>query len=205
MKEKHRIVITLGVICLTYWGFDFIANALIPHHFSWLLWYSSAGLLLTGIALITENTFLIYSLFCALFIPEMLWMVDFSGRFLFDKSLFGLTTYTHAISFTKADLYLTLYHFLIPISLLYAVFHTAKSYKYGWIGAIFFATTLFILTYFLVSPHDQVNCIQSFSPCKTVFSFLYAIPNPERIFLALISLVVFIYIPTNFLILRIKK
>lgn len=206
MKTKRNSFITfLGVVCIVYWLVDFIFNALIPHHFSWLLWYSSAGLLLTGIALLLQNNILIYSLFCALFIPELTWIIDFVGKFLFHKSLFGFTFYLNGLDFAGKSLYLTLYHFLIPASLLFAIYHSKKIFIYGWLGALVFGSIIAFLTYTFVGQHDQVNCMQSLSPCKTVFSFLYAIPNPQRIFTTLFFLVIFIYIPTNFIILKFKK
>jgi len=195
----------LGVICILYWLFDFIFNALLPHNYSWLLWYSSMGLLVTGIALITQNEVLIFSSFCALFIIETLWTVDFLGLFIFHKSLSGITAYTKTLSFTEKDLFLTLYHMLIPISLLYALWKTTKIYKYGWVGAVLFSSMLMFLTFFLVGPYDRVNCISNLSNCQSIFSFLYKISNPYRIFAALFMLLLFVYLPTNYVIIKLKK
>jgi len=194
----------LGIICIIYWLFDFIFNALLIHNFSWLLWYSSAGLLITGIALVTQNEVLLYSSFCALFIIESLWTVDFLGLFIVHKSLSGLTAYTKALNFTEKDLFLTLYHMLIPLSLFYAIRKTTKIYKYGWIGAVLFSSTLAFLTFFLVNPYDRVNCISNLSNCQSIFSFFYKINNPYRIFAALFMLLIFVYLPTNYMVIKVK-
>ncbi len=206
MKSESSVVVRiLGILCIFYWIGDFIINAFIPHNYSWLLWYSSAGLLSTGIALATENTALIYSLFCALFVPETVWLFNFLVLFFWRKNIFGITLYTHAVDYTKKDFYLTLYHFLIPVCLFYGVKHAKKIYQSGWIGASIFAGIILFLTYFLVSPTRQVNCIESFAKCHTVFAFLYNIPNPERVLVALFGMTVFVYIPTSFAVVVVKK
>ena len=165
----NKRMLILGSICIVYWFGDFIFNALIPHHFSWLLWYSSVGLLGTGIALLTGNLALLYSLFCALFLPETIWAMDFLIALFFHQDIFGLIVYANILSLSKRYFYLTLYHFIIPIALFYGLYSSKKIYKYGWIGAGFFLSSIILLTAWLVSPKDQVNCLSSLTRCKTIF------------------------------------
>lgn len=203
-EKKNKPLMVLGVVCVVYWLLNFLNNAVLTHDYGWLLWYSSAGLLITGMALITQNTKLLYSMFCALFVAETVWMVDLFYVIFSHHPLVGFTGYMLSPSFNTKDLYFTLYHLLIPISLFIAIYQTKKIYKYGWIGAMIFAATLAILTYFLTSPYSQVNCIHSINQCQTIFSFLYTIGDLYRIIVALIGLTVFVFIPTNYLLLYFK-
>lgn len=206
MKKKDGTLLTLGTIFIAYWLLDFFNNALLKHDYSWLLWYSAAGFLLTGIALVIQNNKLIYSLFCALFIVESIWIIDLFYVIASHKSLIGFAEYILSPGFHTKDLYFTLYHSLIPIGLLIAVLRIKKPYKYAWIGATIFASTLAVLTYFLTNPStSQVNCLHSINQCHTVFSFLYKINNPYRIFVALTGLTVFVYIPTDYALFFFKK
>ena len=91
--NKHNKVLFLtGSVCLLAWFFE-VGNSVTSKQLQWLLSYSASGLLLTSIALLTENTVLIYSLFCALFVMESLWCIDFSYTLLFHRKLIGLTGY----------------------------------------------------------------------------------------------------------------
>lgn len=205
VKKYNKLLLILGILYVIYWLFDFYYNAIIPHNFSWVLWYSSAGFLLTAIALIIQNELLIYSLFCALFAIEGVWTIDFFYGLLSHKSLLGLTSYIDFINFDISHYYSTFYHPLIPIGLFIAILLIQKIHKYGWVGATLFASILILLTYLFVNPNYQVNCIYSSSPCNNIFSFLYKIKDPYRTFIVLFGLTFFIYIPTNYILVQIKK
>lgn len=187
-----------------YWVVDFFKNAVLTHDYTWLLWYSSAGFLLTGIALITQNVKLIYSMFCALFVIETLWIVDLFYTYFNHHTLIGLTEYILSPAFQPQNLYFTLYHAFIPVGLFVAVLRIRKTYTYGWVGATLFTTTLLTLTYFLTGPHSQVNCIHT-DQCHTVVSFLYKVNSLSRISIAILVLTLFIFIPTNYILVYFKK
>lgn len=203
--RKDSLLAILGIVFVGYWLTDFYNNAVLPHDFSWIFWYSSAGFLMTGIALILQNIKLIYSLFCALFVIESLWFFDLIYTMSHHSSFIGLTAYILTPSFHITNLYLTLYHIFIPLGLLLAVHRSKQTYHYGWIGATLFALVLVVLTYFLTGSTSHVNCIHSMSECNSAFSFLYKIANPYRTILALTGLMIFVYIPTNYLLLYCKK
>lgn len=206
MKEgKNKILLILGIVDITYWLLDFFNNAVIPNNYSWLLWYSAAGMLLTGIALVIQNVKLIWSLFCALFVLETLWIVDSLYLIFTHRALIGFSEYMLAPTFHTKEVLFTLYHVLIPISLLAAVLIIKKTYKYGWIGATIFAIVLSLLTYFIAGPESQVNCLNGVKGCKSIFPFLYQINNPYRIMIVLVSLMILIYIPTNYILYIFKK
>lgn len=205
VKKYHKLLLILGIFYVLYWLFDFYQNALLPHNFSWILWYSSAGFLITGIALIIQNEPLIWSLFCALFAIEGSWTFDFIYGLIFHKSLLGFTGYIDFLNFDIKHYYSTFYHPLIPIGLLITMSCSRKIYKYSWLGATLFASILIFLTYLFVNPDNPVNCLFSSSECNTIFKFLYKIPDPYRTFIALLGLTSFVYIPTNYFLIRFKK
>lgn len=204
-KKYNKLLLMLGIFYVIYWLFDFFYNAVISNNFSWILWYSSAGFLLTGTALIIQNELLIWSLFCALFAIEGFWTLDFLYGLLFQKSLLGFTSYINFSNFNIKPVYFTLYHILIPFGLFMAILLTRKIYKYAWVGAASFALILMFLTYLFVNPNEKVNCIYSVSHCNSIFNFLYAIKNPYRSFIMLFGLIFFIYLPTNYLLVYFKK
>lgn len=204
-KKYNKLLLILGTFYVVYWLSDFFYNAIASNNFSWVLWYSSVGFLLTGIALIIQNELLIWSLFCALFAIEGFWTLDFLYGLFFQKSLLGFTSYINFSNFDIKPFYFTLYHVLIPFGLFIAVLSSRKIYKYAWIGAAFFALILMLLTYLFVNPIKQVNCIYSVSQCNSIFNFLYAIKNPYRSFIMLFGLTFFIYLPTNYLLIHFKK
>lgn len=203
--KRDKTLAIIGVFYVIYWVFDFINNGVMKHDYSWVLWYSAAGFLITGIALIVQNARLLYSMFCALFLIETMWIIDFIYNIFRHETLIGFTEYILSPSFQTKDLLFTLYHVLIPTGLLFAIIRVKKPYKYAWAGAMIFATTLSLLTYFLTGPASRVNCIHSVNQCQTIFSFLYNISNPYRIFIALLGLLVFAYIPTNYILFMMNK
>lgn len=206
MSKQFDIVIkTIGLICLIYWVIDFINNVFFGNGPTWLIWYSSFGLFLTSIALISENKMLIFSMFCALFVPETIWTIDFIYVVLTHGTFLGLTNYAFSESFSKKDFYMTFYHFLIPIGLFIAIIRTPHSYKYGWVGASIFIFTLLLLTYIFIPPSSGVNCLYQTARCKVIFSFLYNVNVYYRMLIALSGLILFIYIPTNFILNKVKN
>ena len=200
---KHKLRI-LGIICLLYWIFDFINLVVISNRPGWLLWYSSAGLFFTSIALLTNNIKLIYTAFCALFFIEAVWSVDFTLKLLFNYP-YALTAYAFESSFSRKDFFMTLYHFLIPLSLFMAVISNKKTYKYGWLGALMYASTLLFGVYLFVNPTEDVNCVHPSARCTSTLGFIYSIDNPYRIILVLVLVTIFLYIPSNYFLLKLKK
>ncbi len=204
-KENGRLLLVLGSIALLYWIFDFINIVFFLHDSLWLLWYSSAGLLLTAVALLTRNKKLISSAFCALFVIESVWIIDFFLMLFFKVYLFGFTSYAFSPNFSQKDFFMTFYHVLIPLFLFIGIRKTPGVDQSGWMGASVFALCLALLTYFLSNPHDRVNCLYPVDSCQTNLSFMYSLSVLQRIFIALVFLVFVVYIPTNIIIIKLKS
>lgn len=203
-KRRDNVLTFLGFACLVYWIFDFVNIVFLSSRPTWLLWYSSAGLFFTGVALLAQSALLINSMFVALFFIEVVWSADFLFALVFHRSLFGLTAYVFLPGFSRKDFYMTFYHLLVPISLAIAVLRTQRIFRYAWIGAILFAGAIGILTYLFVKSNDRVNCLYPAPGCHMAFSsFLYRFPTIARVFIALLLLTILIFLPTNYILTRI--
>lgn len=204
-KRSVDVVFYLGVVCLLVWIVDFINIVFIIQKSITLLWYSNTGLLATAIALLRRDSRLIFTLFCALFVIEGIWGVGFFSLLLFNKAIPGVADYAFAPSYSNKDFILSLYHLVTPISLLVALVKFRKVYKYGWVGAMIFASVLTFITYFLVDKSQNVNCVHTLDHCRSMLSFLYTFNNPLRLFLGIACITVVVYIPTNYILYQIGK
>ncbi len=193
----------IGLMLLLIWVIDALNIVFLHHKPGSLFWYSNAGLLLTSIALLTRNSRLIFILFCALFFAEFIWGIGFLMLIFFQK-IPGIVD-NLKLQFETKDLILTLYHFLIPPVLLFGVFKLKRIYKNAWWGALLYASILVLFTYFLVSPQKSVNCLYPVDHCRRFFPFLFRIENPLRLFVGLLLLTIFIYIPSNYFLYQIGK
>ncbi len=205
-KHRDKLLFTLGVFCLSYWFFDFMNMVFLIKKPEFALWYSSAGLLLTGIALILESPILISIMFCALFAVELFWSLDFLGKIFFDQNFLGLTTYLFEPSYSKKDFFMALYHIYIPPILLVSLLHVKKVFRYSWVGSTIYALTLTVLTFFFARPTESVNCVHSLQQCKGAFAYILTkLPSPYHILTTIALLVVLVFIPINSTLLSIGR
>ncbi len=204
--KKDALLFKLGLFCLFYWIIDIINILFFVQKPEFILWYSVMGLLLTAIALILQSPILISTMFCALFLMESAYSLDFLGRILFDYHFLGISSYVFEPTYSKKDFFMAFYHFLIPPALLIAHLRTKKFYKRAWVGAIMYASTILVLTFLLVPRSGTVNCVHQLTFCRGAFSFiLYQFPYPYRIFAALVFVVLGVFIPTNYVLLQIGR
>lgn len=184
---------------------DIFNKAFMAHEPGRIFWYSTVGLAFTAVALFTENSFLVTTVACALFIPEGIWTLGFFFFLFSQKSLPGVSPHAFSLSLTRYASFITLYHLLFIPSLVYAVLHLKKVSHFGWLGAFSFASIVAILTYTLNNGHDNINCIYSIQNCVSLISPLYKISNPLRIIIAVTLLTLFVYIPTNIVLSKVIK
>ena len=204
--KRNKLLFTLGIFSFIYWVLDFINIVFFINKPEFVLWYSSAGLLLTSIALIRQSPRLILVMFCSLFVMESIWSLDFLARLLSGISPLGITDYLFEFPYTKKDLVMTMYHLMIPPFLLIGVSKTQKIFHYSWIGSVLYAGSLAFLTYWMADPKGSVNCIHQLIRCRGVFSSIFtAFPKPYHIFFVLLSATFLVYLPTNYLLNKIGK
>ena len=201
MKKLDSITV-LGIISLVYWLFDIINNNFFLHEATWSLWFSSVGIGLTAIGLLTRNTFLLNSLFCALFVVEMSWNIGFFSHLIFHKSFMGLTDYLFTGNYSTKDFLITSYHvFMIPF-LFIGIIKEKVIHKTAWIGACIFTAVAASLTYFFAGPHDTTNCVHVIDNCRTFLFYLDHFSNPMRTILGIVLITIVVFIPTNYMLLK---
>jgi hypothetical protein len=204
--KRDTFVFSLGVVALIIWLADLANILFFVQKPEFILWYSVMGLLLTAIALLTQNPVLVSTMFCALFVMESAYSLDFLGRVFFHKNFLGIAAYVFEPTYPKKDFYMALYHFLIPFALLAAQIRIKRVYRFSWIWASFYTLIIVSLTLLLVGGSGTVNCVHQLTFCRGAFSFiLYKFPYPHRIFIALFAIIFLIFIPTQYALLRIGK
>lgn len=192
-----------GIITLTVylWYVYLYFNTQKPE---FLLWYSQLGLMFLSLALLLRSYILISIAFCSLFFIEGFWFVNFITALFFDFSL-GNIGYKFIPGSPDFDFLGSVYHLILaPLSLV-GVLVADRIYKLAWVYSSLLALILGLLTYILLDNSDgeNINCI--FNSCEQLFSIVYRFPNPYRIFLGCILLSLFIFLPSNKLIIIIKK
>ncbi len=191
-KDKQSLI--LGIILVLFWGLDAYDKIVILHAPYRLLWFSSAGLLMTSLGLLTKNRLLVTMTFCALSVVEGVWFASFLLSF-FHLDFIGMASY-HPSARLDATI-VTAYHILLFPSLLLAI-SKVRPHKKGWLAAGVFALSIGILSYiFTLGLSDNVNCIQSDKACSSFFSLFYSIHNPQRIIIAALAITGLIFYPVN--------
>ena len=203
--EKNSILQIIGAFCMFYWSIDTVNNLFILHNPAWVLWLSSTGFALTGLALVTRNAFLLNSMFCVLFFAETFWIVGYLSLFFFRTNILGIAEYAFSPTFPVKDYIITLYHLLIAPALLIGMFLMRKVYSYAWIGSAGYTATLIALSYFFVDASNGVNCVHNLYYCRDMLAFLSPINLPERLFVGYVLFILVFILPTNYILIKIGK
>jgi len=123
-----------------------------------VFWYSYIAMFIIAIGLLRKDSFLLSSQLNILFIPYIIWNIDFFYRIIVSKPLFGLTDYFF-IQGPLIGKIVTLQHvFTIPI-LLYALYRIKVYRKDTWKLSFIIVTLLYILTRIFTSPELNINCV----------------------------------------------
>ncbi len=109
-------------IKLAYTGFVMI---LVPYYLhaygpTNFLYFCDVALLLTTVALWSENSLLASASIVGILLPQLLWMVDFIGA-LTGHSLTGMTAYMFNPVIPLFTRFLSFFHFWLPLFLLWLV------------------------------------------------------------------------------------
>lgn len=206
-SSNNSLVTVIYIVNILFWFIQAGFKVYVLKQPEQILWYSSAGLLLTTIAIYTENAFVMTSMFCALFVIEALWSLSLVTQILFGFNLFHITEYLFSPHYSVVRRIVSLYHFLIPISLVILVLKLRRVSLYGWIGAAIFGLFFAYASYFFPNNHSNVNCVfkETKDICSFFFSFLYRYDHFIGIFVGVSLLTIFIFLPTNIVLFLIKK
>lgn len=158
-----------------------------------ILWFSYTTLILVGIGILIKNPYLIASQINIIFIPYIVWNIDFFYVLLTGNNLLGLTNYF----FTPRPLLsqiITLQHlFIIPVSILALYFMRLKRKDFWKIS--FMQVILFFFLIRILNPEENINCI--FQNCLPFG--IQIVPYEVTWFTSYIIMILF----TNFLLVKI--
>jgi hypothetical protein len=157
------------------------------------LWFSDITLFVSVAALWLESSLLASMMAVGVLLPEIAWNIDFFGRLITGKKLFGLSDYMFNKEKSVFLRSLSLFHVLIPLLLVWMLI------AFDYDGKAFFyqsmlAWVVLPASYFLTRPEENVNWVYGpgSKPQKKIHSGLYLL-------LVMIFFPVFIYLPTHLL------
>ena len=116
-----------------------------------------------------------------------------------------MTDYLFDGKYAQKDFLITSYHAVIIPFLLVGILKEKVVHKKAWIGAALFTTIVTFLTYVLVDSHETTNCVHRIDNCRPFIFYLEFVANPLRTALGIAIATVFLFIPTNYLLIKIIK
>ena len=156
------------------------------------LWFSDIALLTTGVALWLESSLLASMMTLAIALPELAWNVDFFGRLLTGRQLFGLSGYMFDRGKPRFLRALSLFHVVLPPLLLWLVYRLGYDER-AFVWQTLLAWIVLPVTYAVVRPQDEnINWVRGFGERQTRM--------PPRAFLLLLMLAfpACLYLPTHY-------
>ena len=146
---KILYTLFLGVLVPVYWAHYGVRN---------FLWFSDIALLITAVALWLESPLVAGMMTLAIALPELAWNVDFFGRLLTGRQLFGLSAYMFDPVYPRFLRALSLFHVGLPLVLLWAVHRLGYDPRaLAWQTAV--ALVVLPVTYAVTDPADNVNWV----------------------------------------------
>lgn len=122
------------------------------------LWFSSLALFITTAALWLESPRLASMQLVSVCLLELMWIVDYVGRLVFDVQLVGIAEYMFD---GQKPLYvrgLSLFHAALPLLLVWLVYRLGYDRR-AWIVQTMFAWLLLLFCYFFTDPEQNINWV----------------------------------------------
>jgi hypothetical protein len=145
------------------------------------------------VALWLESALLASMMTLAVALPEAVWNVDFFGRLLTGRHVFGLSAYMFDARKPRALRALSLFHVVLPVVLLWMVHRLGYDAR-AWRLQTVVALAVLPLTYWLTDPVDNVNWVHG--PGATAQRWI-----SPRLYLAAMMVLfpLVVYLPTHLL------
>ena len=189
-------------IFLNFFGIYFIIiaivafyNAITEGNPSEILWLSYFAFLLTGIGVLSRNSFLIGSQLNIIFMPYLVWNVDFFYRLFASKSFFGVSDYFFTTRPITEQIVSIQHILLVPIALV-AIYIIKFKRKDFWKWSLSQTGLIFVLTRLLSEKEQNINC--AFNNCIHFKISIGAYP------FAWILAVILMILAVNYALVRIK-
>jgi hypothetical protein len=137
------------------------------------LWFSDIALLGAGAALWLEWPLLASMMMLAVLLPELAWNLDFFGRLLTGRLMFGMSAYMFEQSRPRYLRALSLFHVPLPAGLVWLVLRLGYDRR-AWLAQSLLALVVLPVTYWLTDPEENVNWVRGLGrPQSTLPSGLY--------------------------------
>jgi hypothetical protein len=161
---KVAYTIFLAVLVPVYWAHYGPAN---------FLWFSDIALLGGGAALWLESPLLASMMMLAVLLPECAWNLDFFGRLLTGRRMFGMSAYMFERERPRFVRALSLFHVPLPIGLVWLV-HRLGYDRRAWLGQSLLALVVLPASYWLTDPAENVNWVHGLgAPQRRLPPWLY--------------------------------
>jgi len=161
---KVAYTIFLAVLVPVYWAHYGPAN---------FLWFSDIALLGGGAALWLESPLLASMMMLAVPLPECAWNLDFFGRLLTGRRMFGMSAYMFERERPRLVRALSLFHVPLPIGLVWLV-HRLGYDRRAWLGQSLLALVVLPASYWLTDPAENVNWVHGLgAPQRRLPPWLY--------------------------------
>ncbi len=161
--KKFDIVITLIGAYLFVLGILAIVNSIIHPEIANFLWLCYISLLVIGLGMLLRNSRLITLQLNIIFLPILVWNVDFFYRLLSGEQLWGITEYLFEGGLNSLGNFITLQHiYILPLAI-YTIYKLGLRSKKIWIFSFVEIITLFVLGVLFTPVESNTNCI--FSSC----------------------------------------
>lgn len=154
------------------------------------LWFSDIALLLTLPALWLESSLLASMMAVSVVLLEVAWNIDFFGRLISGRSLFGLSKYMFDSSIPPAVRALSLFHVVLPPLLLWMIYRLGYDER-ALMAQTILAWVVLPLSYWLAKPSENVNWVRGFDEPQTKMS------ASAYLILLMIGFPLLIYFPTH--------
>lgn len=119
---------------------------------------SDIALLVTGAALWLESPLLASMMMLAVLLPECAWNLDFFGRLLTGRRMFGMGAYMFDARIPRYLRAVSLLHVPLPIGLVWLV-HRLGYDRRAWLYQSLLALAVLPVTYWLTDPAENVNWV----------------------------------------------
>ena len=168
------------------------------------LWFCDVALILTLVALWTENRFLASMQLVAIGLPQMIWVADFLTKLLTGISTIGLADYMFDPERTLFLRGLSLFHGWLPFLLLWMVWRLGYDRR-AWVGQIVLAWVLLLVCYRFTppppAPEDKPNAAVNVNWVFGTGDTQVQQKMDPRLYLGLVMVIfpVCIYLPSHLL------
>ncbi len=159
--DRGRLRIILGIFYILLSVLAFF-NSYYYHTPYNIFWFCYIGMFIIGLGMLFKNGAMIKSQLYILFIPDIIWILDFISYFVTGgNSFFGIADYFFLAAPLTAKI-VTLQHiFTAPIALYFAYKFNSKS-KYLFLVSYLQLTLIFFMTRFFTLPEQNINCSYKF-------------------------------------------